>query len=65
MPLKNHPFYNNHLYQLFSNQFISSNERLQQLNSLLHKEPALAELIHPKEGSYFHIVCRNFNDREK
>jgi hypothetical protein len=65
MPLKNDPFYNNRLYNLLSNQSIYSNELLQQLNSLLHEEPNLAECIHPKQGSYFHIICRNSIDQEK
>ncbi|CAF3031858.1 unnamed protein product [Rotaria sp. Silwood2] len=64
MSLKDDPFYNNRLYKLLSNRIIYSNELLQQLNSLLHQEPNLATFSHPKEGSYFHIICRNSNGQE-
>ena len=65
MPLRNDRFYNNPLYKLLSNQSIYSNELLQQINSLLHQQPDLAEISHRKEGSYFHIICRNSNNQEK
>ncbi|CAF0846921.1 unnamed protein product [Rotaria sp. Silwood1] len=64
MPLRSDPFYNNRLYKLLSNRTMYSNELLQQLNSLLHEEPELATFDHPKEGSYFHIICRNSNGQE-
>ncbi|CAF2886304.1 unnamed protein product [Rotaria sp. Silwood2] len=64
MSLKDDPFYNNRLYKLLSNRIIYSNELLQRLNSLLHQEPNLATFSHPKEGSYFHIICRNSNGQE-
>ncbi|CAF1255872.1 unnamed protein product [Rotaria sordida] len=64
MSLNNDPFYNNRLYKLLSNRRMYSIELLQQLNSLLHEEPELATFNHPKEGSYFHIICRNSNGQE-
>jgi hypothetical protein len=65
MPCKADLFHNNRLYKLLSNQSIYSDELLQQLNSLLHEEPDLAEHTHPKEGSFFHVICRNSNNQEK
>jgi hypothetical protein len=59
MSSRNDRFYNNRLYKLFSNSTIYSYELLQELNSLLHEEPELVECNHPKEGSFFHIICRN------
>jgi hypothetical protein len=65
MPFKTDPFSNNLLYELLSNQSSYSNEHLQQLNSLLHEKPHLAELSHPQIGSYLHIICRNSTGHEK
>ncbi|UJR23215.1 hypothetical protein I4U23_026234 [Adineta vaga] len=63
-PTKTDKFYNNPLYRLLSNRTLNSNELLEQLNSLLHEQPDLVEFTHPKEGSYFHVVCHNFNRQE-
>jgi hypothetical protein len=65
MSVESDPFYNNRLYQLLVNHSVYSNENLVEFNSILHKEPELAGLYHPIEGSYFHIICRNSNEQEK
>ena len=65
MPLKKNSFDNNRLYRLLSNPSVYSTELLEQINSLLHEHSNLAGLHHPKEGSYFHIVCRNSRGHEE
>ena len=63
--LRSHRFYDNRLYTLLANGLSYSDELLQQINFLLHEQPDLAEIIHPKQGSLFHTVCRNSNGQEK
>ena len=58
-------FSNNRLYQLLTNQKIYSEEILKEINSILHTQPELAGLVHPIDGSYFHIMCRNTSEHEK
>jgi hypothetical protein len=65
MSVKSDPFHNNRLYQLLTNHSMYSNEILKEVNSILHEQPELAGLSHPIEGSYFHIICRNFNAHER
>jgi hypothetical protein len=65
MAFKTDPFYRNRLYQLLADERSYSFERLEQLNVLLHEEPELAEVIHPKQGSYFHLICQHSDDEEK
>ena len=65
MPVTSDPFYNNRLYRLLTDHKVYSSSLLQELHLILHEEPELAGLRHPIEGSYFHIICRNFNEQEK
>ena len=53
------------LYQLLSKATVYSDELLQDLHVILHEQPELAELCHPVEGSYLHLVCRNAREQEK
>ena len=65
MPVKFDPFHRNRLYQLLADEGSYSLERLEQLNELLHEQPELAEITHPQQGSYFHLICQHANDQEK
>ncbi|UJR25710.1 hypothetical protein I4U23_007061 [Adineta vaga] len=64
MSKKDESFYDNELYHLLTNKTSYSAEVLRELNSILHKQPELATLFHPIEGSYLHIICRHFNEQE-
>ena len=64
MSVANDPFYTNRLYELLSNHSNNSDGILQEVNGILHEQPGLAELTHPIEGSYFHILCRNTNEQD-
>ncbi|CAF0854772.1 unnamed protein product [Adineta ricciae] len=57
-------FYDNELYELLTKQTVYSDEVLQELNSILHKQPELAALYHPIDGSYLHILCRKSSEQE-
>lgn len=65
MPPKTDRFHNNRLYKLLSNRSIYSHELLHQVNQLLHNEPDLASIDHPKEGSYFHTICQHSHYQKK
>lgn len=65
MAFKTDPFYRTRLYQLLADERSYSLERLEQLNALLHEEPEMAEITHPQQGSYFHLICQHSDDREK
>ena len=58
-------FLDSPLYRLLSKGGIYSDELLQDLHVILHEQPELAELYHPTDGSYLHLVCRNAREQEK
>ena len=58
-------FHDNPLYHLLSKDTVYSDGLLQDLHVVLHEQPELAELHHPTEGSYLHLVCRNSREQEK
>ncbi|CAF0917041.1 unnamed protein product [Adineta ricciae] len=57
-------FRSNQLYKLLSTHPLNPDELLQQVNTLLHQQPDLVEMKHPKDGSYLHVVCQNFHQQE-
>ena len=65
MASKTDPFYRNRLYQLLADERSYSLERLEQLNVLLHEEPEMAEVTHPQQGSYFHLICQHSDEQEQ
>lgn len=65
MSISSDQFHTNRLYQLLVDRTNYSEELLGEVNTILHAEPELAQLTHPIEGSYFHLVCQNSNDQER
>ena len=65
MSISSDQFHTNPLYELLANQTNYSEELLDEVTTILHEQPELAQLTHPIEGSYFHLVCRNSNDQER
>jgi hypothetical protein len=55
-------FHDNPLYQLLSISTGYVDEHLRDLHGILHEQPELAQLYHPMDGSYVHIICRKTHD---
>lgn len=65
MSISSDQFHTNPLYQLLANQTNYSEELLEEVNTILHEQPELAQQSDPIEGSYFHLICRNSNDQDR